>query len=125
MTDDSLLGRAQALRRTVLGDEYVDRVTGDVSESDAEFQEWVATTAWGVWARGGSLTTRDRSLLVMAMTAALGRMDEFRLHVSSAGRAGVRDEEVDELLYQLGAYCGMPAAVSARRIVKETRAERM
>ena len=111
-------------RRAVLGDDYVDRVTRDLDESDEHFQEWVTATAWGVWARGGSLSTRDRSMLVMAMTAALGRMDEFRLHASSAARAGVTDDEVDELMYQVGAYCGMPAAVSARRVVRAIRAER-
>jgi len=121
---DETVSAARAMRRAVLGDDYVDRATSELDESDSQFQDWVVSTAWGVWARGGPLSTRDRSLLVMAMTAALGRMDEFRLHASSAARAGVSDEEVDELLYQIGAYCGMPAAVSARRAVKAVRAER-
>ena len=58
----------------------------------------------------------------MAMTAALGRMEEFRLHASSASRAGVTDEEVDELLFQIAAYCGAPAGVAARREIKAVRA---
>jgi 4-carboxymuconolactone decarboxylase len=122
--EDDTIGVARALRRTVLGDAYVDQATSDLSASDAQFQDWVTSTAWGVWARGEPFSTRDRSLLVMAMTAALGRMDEFRLHASSSSRAGVSDEEVDELMYQIGAYCGMPAAVSAKRVVKAIRAER-
>ncbi|QIY99345.2 carboxymuconolactone decarboxylase family protein [Streptomyces sp. S1D4-11] len=89
-----------------------------------EFQDYVTATAWGVWARGGALSHRDRSLLVMAMTAALGRMDEFRVHASSSPRTGVTDEEIDELLFQISAYCGVPAAVAARRGVKAVRAER-
>ncbi len=80
--------------------------------------------AWGVWARGGPLSTRDRSLLVMAMTAALGRMEEFRIHVAASTRAGVTDAEVDELLFQIAAYCGGPAGVSARRAVTAVRAQR-
>jgi 4-carboxymuconolactone decarboxylase len=56
-------------------------------------------------------------LLVMAMTAALGRMEEFRLHASSQANSGVTDAEIDELCFQLAAYCGAPAGVSARRIV--------
>ena len=80
--------------------------------------------AWGVWTRGGPLTTRDRSLLVMAMTAALGRMEEFRLHASSTAQTGVTDDEVDELLFQIAAYCGAPAAVAARREIRALRAER-
>lgn len=122
--DDKTIGAARAMRRAVLGDEYVDRVTTDLGEADSEFQDWVTSTAWGVWTREGALSVRDRSLLVMAMTAALGRMEEFRLHASSTPRTGVSDEEVDELVYQIGAYCGVPAAVSARRVLRAIRAER-
>ena len=84
----------------------------------------MTSTAWGVWARGGALSPRDRSLLVMAMTAALGRMEEFRLHASSQDGTGVTDEEIDELLFQIAAYCGVPAGISARREIKAVRAER-
>jgi 4-carboxymuconolactone decarboxylase len=78
--------------------------------------------AWGVWTRAGALTPRDRSLLVMAMTAGLGRMEEFRLHASSAPRTGVTDEELDELLFQIAAYCGAPAGIAARRSLQAVRA---
>jgi len=122
--ESEALGAAQALRRQVLGDEYVDSQTADSDPRAIEFQEYLTKTAWGVWARGGPLNTRDRSLLVMAMTAALGRMEEFRVHVSSAARAGVTDEEIDELLFQIAAYCGAPAGVSARRVINEIRAAR-
>jgi 4-carboxymuconolactone decarboxylase len=116
--------RAAAMRRRVLGDEYVDRRAADADGAAAEFQDYITSMAWGVWTRDGPLTTRDRSLLVMAMTAALGRMEEFRLHAGSAARAGVTDEEVDELLFQIAAYCGAPAGVAARRNVVAVRAER-
>lgn len=115
---------AQAMRRAMLGDEYVDAVAAEPGTVDAELQDFIVGTAWGVWARGGPLTSRDRSLLVMAMTAALGRMEEFRLHASSIERTGVTDEELDELLFQIAAYCGAPAGVAARRSVKEVRAAR-
>ena len=114
------------LRRAMLGDEYVDSdaVDPEVDPAGAEFQEYVTSMAWGVWARGGALSTRDRSLLVLAMTAALGRMDEFRLHAGSTGRTGVSDEEVDELIFQIAAYCGAPAGVAARRAIGQVRAAR-
>jgi 4-carboxymuconolactone decarboxylase len=124
MDETDELRAAGAMRRRVLGDEYVDRVTADADAAAAEFQDYVTSMAWGVWARDGALTTRDRSLLVMAMTAALGRMEEFRLHAGSAARAGVTDEEVDELLFQIAAYCGAPAGVAARRNIVAVRAER-
>jgi 4-carboxymuconolactone decarboxylase len=112
------------MRRRVLGDAYVDGQTADPGPGGQAFQDFVTSTAWGVWTREGPLTTRDRSLLVLAMTGALGRLEEFALHAAAAHRAGVTDEEIDELLFQLGAYCGMPAAVSARRVVTRLRAER-
>ena len=87
-----------------------------------EFQDQITSSAWGAWARGGPLTTRDRSLLVLAMTAALGRMDEFRLHAGARTRAGVTDDELDELLFMVAAYCGAPAGVSMKRAVGEVRA---
>ena len=124
MEETEALRAARAMRRAMLGDAYVDRVTADPAPAAAEFQDFVTSTAWGVWTRGGPLSTRDRSLLVMAMTAALGRMEEFRLHASSTAQTGVTDEELDELLFQIAAYCGVPAGISARRELQAVRAER-
>jgi 4-carboxymuconolactone decarboxylase len=67
---------------------------------------------------------RDRSLLVLAMTAALGPMDEFRLHAAAQEHTGVTDNELDELLFQVAAYCGAPAGLSAKRALQAVRAER-
>ncbi|MCU1368706.1 MAG: Carboxymuconolactone decarboxylase [Ilumatobacteraceae bacterium] len=124
MPDNEQLLAARALRRAILGDSHVDGQTRDADPRTTEFQDYVTTVAWGVWARGGPFTTRDRSLLVLAMTAALGRMEEFRLHVSANERSGVSDAELDELPYQIAAYCGAPAGVAARRAINEVRAQR-
>jgi 4-carboxymuconolactone decarboxylase len=124
MKETEELRAARAMRRAVLGDAYVDAATADPDPAAREFQDYLTSMAWGVWTRGGALTTRDRSLLVLAMTAALGRMEEFHLHATSAPRAGVSDAEVDELLFQIAAYCGAPAGVAARRTVKAVRAQR-
>jgi len=117
------LDAAGALRRSVLGDAYVDAQAADPNPTMAEFQEYLTDTAWGVWARGGPLTTRDRSLLVLAMLAALGRMDEFKLHAGASHRAGVTPDELDELLFQIAAYCGAPAGLSAKRALQAVRAD--
>lgn len=124
--DDERLQAAYALRRQIVGDEYVDRALADAAGDRAaeDFQDFITQTAWGVWARGGPLSTRDRSLLVMAMTAALGRMEEFTIHATACPRAGVTDAELDELVFQIAAYCGGPAGLAARRAVKHARAAR-
>jgi 4-carboxymuconolactone decarboxylase len=123
MEETESLRAARAMRRAMLGDAHVDRATSDPDPVAAEFQDYVTSMAWGVWTRG-ALSTRDRSLLVMAMTAALGRMEEFQLHAGSIERTGVSDEEVDELLFQIAAYCGVPAGIAARRAVGAVRAAR-
>lgn len=124
MDETETMKAARALRREMLGDAYVDAATADTDPVSTDFQDYITSMAWGVWARGGALSPRDRSLLVMAMTAALGRMEEFRLHASSMPRTGVTDEEIDELLFQVAAYCGAPAGIAARRTIKQLRAER-
>jgi 4-carboxymuconolactone decarboxylase len=121
-TDD--LRAARAMRRAVLGDDYVDAQAADPDPAMGEFQDYITTMAWGVWTRGGALSPRDRSLLVLAMTAALGRMDEFRLHAGAATRTGVTEGELDELLFQVAAYCGAPAGISAKRALQAVRSER-
>ena len=123
MEHDDPLAAARALRRAVLGDAYVDAQAADANPAMAEFSEYLTSMAWGVWARGGALSTRDRSLLVLAMTAALGRMEEFKLHAAASGRAGVTPHELDELLFQIAAYCGGPAGLSAKRALQSVRAE--
>lgn len=124
MEENEDLRAARAMRRAVLGDAYVDAATADPDPVATEFQDYLTSMAWGVWTRGGALSRRDRSLLVMAMTAALGRMEEFRLHAGATARTGVSDAEVDELLFQIAAYCGAPAGVAARRSIREVRAAR-
>jgi 4-carboxymuconolactone decarboxylase len=124
MEETEELRAARAMRRAMLGDEYVDRATSETDPVAAEFQDYLTSVAWGVWTRGGPLTPRDRSLLVMAMTAALGRMEEFQLHASSMARTGVTDDEIDELVFQIAAYCGVPAGIAARRAVRAVRSAR-
>ncbi len=123
MPENDDLDAAQALRRAMLGDAYVHAQGADPDPTISEFGDYITSMAWGVWARGGALSTRDRSLLVLAMTAALGRMEEFRLHASAKDRTGVTDDELDELLFQIAASCGAPAGNAAKRALLAVRAE--
>jgi 4-carboxymuconolactone decarboxylase len=122
--DEERLEAARAMRRRVLGDAYVDAQVADPDPVGREFQDYLTEMAWGVWTREGALSLRDRSLLVMAMTAAMGRIEEFKIHARAQPGSGVTDAEIDELIFQVAAYCGGPAGLSARRTIKEVRAER-
>ena len=123
MADDDHVEAARAMRRAMLGEAYVDAQSEDPNPAMREFSEYLTSMAWGVWARGGVLSPRDRSLLVLAMTAAQGRMEEFKLHACARARTGVTDDELDELLFQIAAYCGAPAGLSAKRALQAVRAE--
>jgi 4-carboxymuconolactone decarboxylase len=109
------------VRREVLGAEYVDRAIA-AAEQDSfarTLQEFVTEWAWGrIWTRPG-LTRKTRSLLNLAMLAALNRPHEIKLHVKGALNNGVTREEIAEVFLQAGVYAGMPAAVDAFRVARE------
>jgi 3-oxoadipate enol-lactonase/4-carboxymuconolactone decarboxylase len=112
-----------AVRRPVLGAEYVDRALANRSALSAEFQDLVTRYCWGeIWTRPG-LPRHTRSLLTIAMTLALNRTDEMRLHMRAARNNGVTRDEIEEVLMQAAIYCGVPAGVSAFRIAAEVFAE--
>ncbi|MBM3568042.1 MAG: 3-oxoadipate enol-lactonase [Alphaproteobacteria bacterium] len=101
------------VRRAVLGDPWVDRAQARRNPFNAEFQDLITRYAWGeIWTRPG-LPRHTRSLLVIAMTLALGKWEEFRLHTRAAFNNGVTKEEIKEVLLQAAVYCGVPAANTA------------
>ena len=111
------------VRSAVLGRDYVQKALAKKNAFNAEFQELITRYAWGeVWTRPG-LPRHTRSLLVIAMTAALNREAEFRLHVRAAANNGVTPDEIKEVLMQAAIYCGVPAANSAFHWAQEVLAE--
>jgi 4-carboxymuconolactone decarboxylase len=100
-------------RRAVLGDEHVDRAAANTTEFTAPFQEYVTRTAWGqVWSRP-ELDRRTRSMLTLAVLAALRCEEELAMHVKAAIRVGVTPVEIREVLLHTGVYAGAPAANAA------------
>lgn len=122
MTDEDLAKRAWAERRAVLSDEYVDRALEGKSADELHWQDFVTRQAWGAWT-SGTLPRRERSLVVLAIVAALGKTEEFELHLRGARRNGVTDPEIDTLILHLAAYAGAPTGVAARRAVGRFRLE--
>ncbi len=111
------------VRSAVLGKEYVQKAVAKKDAFNSEFQELITRYAWGeIWTRPG-LPRHTRSLLVIAMTAALNREAEFRLHVRAAATNGVTPDEIKEVLMQAAIYCGVPAANSAFHWAQEVLAE--
>lgn len=111
-----------AVRRAVLGDEYVDRALRESDEFMAPFQRLVTEYCWGdVWTRD-DLPRATRSLLNIAMLTALNRPDELRLHVRGALNNGCTREEIRGVLLQAAIYCGVPAALSAFKVARDVLA---
>ena len=118
MPTEATFNDGLATRRAVLGDAYVDSALESSSSLDEEFQDFVTRYCWGsVWT-DVRLSRRERSLITLAITAALGRPDEFRIHLGGALRNGVKDEELVALLKHIAVYAGVPAAVSGWRALK-------
>jgi len=108
-----------AMRRAILGDAHVDRSIANATELTRDFQDLITRYAWGtVWARPG-LDPKVRRLLVLAMTASLGRWEEFRLHLRAGLETGLEVTDLEEVLLQVVVYAGVPAANTAFQIASE------
>jgi len=100
------------VRKEVLGSEHVERTQARTTEFDADFQRFITETAWGsVWARP-DLDRRTRSLVTIAILAALGR-EELALHLRASRNIGVDSHEIAEVLLHVAVYAGVPAANAA------------
>ncbi|AWB08725.1 4-carboxymuconolactone decarboxylase (plasmid) [Azospirillum humicireducens] len=123
MDDKDLYDRGMAVRRSVLGDAHVDRSLERATDFDADFQEFITKTAWGqIWTRPG-LDIRTRSMLTIAMLAALGKDGELKLHIRATRNTGVTRDEVKEILMQAAVYAGIPAANHAIALARAVYAE--
>jgi 4-carboxymuconolactone decarboxylase len=112
-----------ATRRLVLGGTHVDRATAAMTEFDEPFQTFITEGAWGsVWSRP-QLTHRERSLVTIALLAALGHDEEVALHTRATANTGATPEDVREALLHVAVYAGVPAANHAFKIVKKAYAE--
>ncbi|MDN3613920.1 4-carboxymuconolactone decarboxylase [Vibrio gallaecicus] len=108
-----------AIRRQVLGAEYVDASIENATDFTMPMQELVTKYCWGeVWGRD-TLPLKTRSMINLAMITALNRPHELKLHVRGALNNGCTTEEIREVLLQTAIYCGVPAAIDAFRTAKE------
>lgn len=112
-----------ATRRSVLGDAHVDRANAATTSFDEPFQTFITEGAWGsVWSRP-YLTKRERSIITIALLAALGHDEEVAMHTRATLNTGATPEDIREALLHVAVYAGVPAANRAIKIVKRTYAE--
>ena len=121
MTD--MFEKGLAVRKAVLGKEYMEKSLAGADDFTRPMQELVTKYCWGeVWGNG-NLSRRDRSLLNLAMLSILNRPHELKLHVKGALTNGVTRDEIREVILQVAIYAGVPAGIDAQRIAKEALAE--
>jgi 4-carboxymuconolactone decarboxylase len=106
------------VRKEVLGSEYIERAMARTNKFDADFQHYITEAAWGsVWARP-DLDRRTRSLVTIAILAALGR-EELAVHLRGSRNIGVDPHEIAEVLLHVAVYAGVPAANAAFAMAKK------
>ena len=119
MDNKDMFDKGLAVRREVLGAEYVDAAIKGADDFNRPFQEFITEYCWGaVWGRPG-LPKKTRSIINLAMLTALGKPQELKIHVKGALKNGCTKDEIMEVLMQTAIYCGVPAAVDAFRTARE------
>lgn len=121
--NDDLFDRGLAIRKAVLGAEFVEKSLASADEFTMPLQELVTEYCWGaVWGRE-ELPKRIRSMLNIAMLSVLNRPNEIKVHVAGALRNGVTKTEIREVLLQVAIYADVPCSVDSFRVARESIAE--
>jgi 4-carboxymuconolactone decarboxylase len=123
MNDEERAAQGMAVRREVLGDAHVDRAVANTTEFTRPFQDFITRYAWGeIWARPG-LTKKERSIVTLTVLAAMQHETELAMHVKAALRNGLTEEQIAEVLLQVGLYAGVPTANRAFAIADRAISE--
>lgn len=112
-----------AIRKAVLGKEYVEKSLAGADDFTRPMQEFVTQYCWGECWGSPNLSRRDRSLINIAMLSILNRPHELKLHVKGALTNGATRDEIRDVLLQVAVYAGVPAGIDATRIAREALGE--
>ncbi|HVW26723.1 MAG TPA: 4-carboxymuconolactone decarboxylase [Polyangiaceae bacterium] len=112
--------KGMRVRREVLGDEHVDRAVAETTRMDESFQRFITESVWGGLWGNPDLDRKTRSLVTIAILAAL-RSEELELHLRASLNTGVTDQELTQVLGHVAVYAGVPAANTAMKRAKAIR----
>lgn len=113
MSDEDIYAAGMKVRRKILGDAHVDRAVANTTPLNREFQEMLTRYGWGeVWTRPG-FDHRTRRILVLGTMMAIGRWEEFDMHLRAALVDGMSLDDIKEILLQQAIYCGLPVTNTA------------
>jgi 4-carboxymuconolactone decarboxylase len=111
------------VRRSVLGDSYVDKAQKATTEFDAPFQKLITQTAWGTLWADDTISHRERSMLTLALLAATGNFEEIPMHIRACARTGASKDDIMQAFLHVAVYAGVPKANHAIKLAKATFAE--
>lgn len=111
------------VRREVLGDAHVDRAEAEKTEFDIPFQRMITETAWGTLWVDDTISRRERSMLTLALLAAIGNFDEIPMHIRATANTGATKDDVMQAFLHAAVYAGVPRANHAIKLAKATYAE--
>lgn len=119
MDENATFKAGLAVRKQVLGEEYVNNSLANADDFTEPLQQYLTEHAWGaVWVREG-LSRKTRSMLNLAILTASNRPNELKLHIRGAINNGVTKEEMREIFLHCGVYCGAPAALDSFKIAQQ------
>lgn len=110
-------------RRSVLGDEHVDRAEANKTTFDAPFQTMITEGAWGTLWSDDSISRRERSMLTLSLLAATGNFEEIPMHIRATANTGASPQDVLQAFMHVAVYAGVPKANHAIKLAKQTYAE--
>lgn len=115
--------KGMQIRRKVLGNRHVDEAEAEKNGLDIPFQTLITECAWGtVWAND-KISLRERSMLTLALLAALGNFDEIPMHIRATANTGASKQDVLEAFQHVAIYAGVPRANHALKLARQTYAE--
>lgn len=115
--------KGMEVRREVLGDAHVKRAQAATTAEDQPFQDMITEGAWGTLWASDAISDRERSMLTLALLAAMGNFEEIEMHVRACARTGASKRDVMEAFQHVAVYCGVPKANHAIKIAKRVWAE--
>ena len=121
--DQALRDKGLAVRKAVLGEEYVAKAAAAADAFNRPFQEILNEYCWGLVWGDERLPRKTRSMLNLVMLACLNRMQEWELHLEGTLSKGVSKEEVQAIIHQISIYAGVPLGVECFRAARKVFAK--
>ncbi len=115
--------KGMQVRRRVLGEDHVNRAEAAKCDLDAPFQDLITEAAWGTVWDSDAISARERSMLTLALLAAMGNFEEIPMHIRATARTGATKTDVLEAFQHVAIYAGVPRANQALKLAKETYAQ--